>query len=122
MLGASACLIMSEEKALSMGKNSNTQYTRKHTHIDVNIVIIILFLFYFCLSLTLSSILPMSFFVSLFLSISLSFPPSPLSLPPFLSGLKPKAYIRAWQYVGQDPFDELLLGPTFACHKVRACV
>ena len=34
-------------------------------------------------------------------------------------GYKPKAYIRAWQYVGVDPFDELLLGPTFACHKVR---
>ena len=33
-------------------------------------------------------------------------------------GYKPKAYIRAWQYVGVDPFDELLLGPTFACHKV----
>ena len=34
------------------------------------------------------------------------------------AGYKPKAYIRAWQYVGVDPFDELLLGPTFACHKV----
>ena len=33
-------------------------------------------------------------------------------------GYKPKAYIRAWQYVGVDPFEELLLGPTFACHKV----
>ena len=35
-------------------------------------------------------------------------------------GYKPKAYIRAWQYVGVDPFDELLLGPTFACHKVSS--
>jgi len=33
-------------------------------------------------------------------------------------GYKPKAYIRAWEYVGQDPFEELLLGPTFATHKV----
>jgi acetyl-CoA acyltransferase len=33
-------------------------------------------------------------------------------------GYKPKAYIRAWAYVGVDPFDELLLGPTFATHKV----
>jgi hypothetical protein len=34
-------------------------------------------------------------------------------------GYKPKAYIRSWQYVGVDPFDELLLGPTFATAKVR---
>ena len=33
-------------------------------------------------------------------------------------GYKPKAYIRAWTYVGVDPFEELLLGPTFAIHKV----
>lgn len=33
-------------------------------------------------------------------------------------GFKPKAYIRSWEYVGVDPFDELLLGPTFATHKV----
>jgi len=33
-------------------------------------------------------------------------------------GLKPKAYVRAWSYVGVDPFDELLLGPTFAVDKV----
>ena len=33
-------------------------------------------------------------------------------------GYKPKAYIRAWTYVGVDPFEELLLGPTFATHKV----
>ena len=32
-------------------------------------------------------------------------------------GYKPKAYIRAWNYVGVDPFDELLLGPTFATAK-----
>jgi len=33
-------------------------------------------------------------------------------------GYKPKAYIRAWDYAGVDPFDELLLGPTFATDKV----
>jgi acetyl-CoA acyltransferase len=33
-------------------------------------------------------------------------------------GYKPKAYIRTWSYVGVDPFDELLLGPTFATSKV----
>ena len=33
-------------------------------------------------------------------------------------GFKPKAYIRAWDYAGVDPFDELLLGPTFATDKV----
>ena len=33
-------------------------------------------------------------------------------------GYKPKAYIRSWDYVGVDPFDELLLGPTFATSKV----
>ena len=33
-------------------------------------------------------------------------------------GLQPKAYIRAWSYVGVDPFDELLLGPTFAAIDV----
>lgn len=33
-------------------------------------------------------------------------------------GYKPKAYIRNWSYVGVDPFDELLLGPTFAASKV----
>uniref|UniRef100_A0A7S3M7M8 acetyl-CoA C-acyltransferase n=1 Tax=Spumella elongata TaxID=89044 RepID=A0A7S3M7M8_9STRA len=33
-------------------------------------------------------------------------------------GYKPKAYIRSWAYVGVDPFEELLLGPTFATAKV----
>jgi acetyl-CoA acyltransferase len=33
-------------------------------------------------------------------------------------GYKPKAYIRTWAYVGVDPFEELLLGPTFATSKV----
>ena len=33
-------------------------------------------------------------------------------------GYKPKAYVRAWEYVGVDPFEELLLGPTFASHKI----
>lgn len=33
-------------------------------------------------------------------------------------GYKPKAYIRAWTYVAVDPYEELLLGPTFACAKI----
>lgn len=33
-------------------------------------------------------------------------------------GLKPKAYLRTWTYVGTDPFEELLLGPTFGTRKV----
>ena len=33
-------------------------------------------------------------------------------------GLKPKAYLRTWTYAGVDPFEELLLGPTFATAKV----
>jgi acetyl-CoA acyltransferase len=33
-------------------------------------------------------------------------------------GYKPKAYVRGWEYVGVDPFEELLLGPTFATHKL----
>lgn len=33
-------------------------------------------------------------------------------------GLKPKAYLRAYNYVAQDPGDELLLGPAYATPKV----
>lgn len=33
-------------------------------------------------------------------------------------GLKPKAYLRAYTYVSQDPKDQLLLGPTYATPKV----
>ncbi len=33
-------------------------------------------------------------------------------------GYQPKAYIRGWTYVGSDPFEELLLGPTYAIHKL----
>jgi acetyl-CoA acyltransferase len=33
-------------------------------------------------------------------------------------GYQPKAYIRGWAYVASDPFEELLLGPTYAIHKV----
>jgi len=33
-------------------------------------------------------------------------------------GYIPKAVIRGWTYVAVDPFDELLLGPTFATQKV----
>jgi acetyl-CoA acyltransferase len=33
-------------------------------------------------------------------------------------GFTPKAYLRAWTYVGSDPFEELLLGPTYAAKKV----
>ena len=35
-------------------------------------------------------------------------------------GFKPKAYIRGWSYVGVDPFEDLLLGPSFAIDKVSA--
>lgn len=33
-------------------------------------------------------------------------------------GLKPKAYLRDFTYVSQDPVDQLLLGPTYATPKV----
>lgn len=33
-------------------------------------------------------------------------------------GYTPKAYIRGWTYVAVDPFEELLLGPTYATQKV----
>eukprot|EP01135_Chromosphaera_perkinsii_P010471 Nk52_evm34s2133 gene=Nk52_evmTU34s2133 len=33
-------------------------------------------------------------------------------------GLKPKAYIRSFKYVSQDPKDQLLLGPAYATPKV----
>ena len=33
-------------------------------------------------------------------------------------GYKPLSYINSWAYVGVDPFEELLLGPTFAVAKV----
>jgi len=33
-------------------------------------------------------------------------------------GFKPKAYIRDWIYVGSDPFEELLLGPTYATQQL----
>jgi len=33
-------------------------------------------------------------------------------------GYKPKAYLHTWSYVASDPFEELLLGPTYATHKV----
>eukprot|EP01033_Poteriospumella_lacustris_P006770 gene6770-4884_t len=32
-------------------------------------------------------------------------------------GYKPKSILRTWTYVGVDPFEELLLGPTFATKK-----
>ncbi len=35
-------------------------------------------------------------------------------------GLKPKAYLRAYTYVAQDPKDQLLLGPAYATPKVLA--
>ena len=34
-------------------------------------------------------------------------------------GLKPKAYLREFTYVSQDPKDQLLLGPAYAIPKVR---
>lgn len=33
-------------------------------------------------------------------------------------GLKPKAYLRTFTYVSQDPKDQLLLGPAYAIPKV----
>jgi acetyl-CoA acyltransferase len=33
-------------------------------------------------------------------------------------GYKPKAILKGWTYVASDPFEELLLGPTYAIHKV----
>lgn len=33
-------------------------------------------------------------------------------------GLKPKAYLRNFTYVSQDPVDQLLLGPAYAIPKV----
>lgn len=33
-------------------------------------------------------------------------------------GFKPKAYLRAYTYVSQDPKDQLLLGPTYATARV----
>jgi acetyl-CoA acyltransferase len=33
-------------------------------------------------------------------------------------GLKPKAYLRTFDYVAQDPVDQLLLGPSYAIPKV----
>jgi len=33
-------------------------------------------------------------------------------------GFKPKAYLRDWAFVSCDPFEELLLGPTYASTKV----
>lgn len=33
-------------------------------------------------------------------------------------GFTPKAYIRGWTYVASDPFEELLLGPTYATNKL----
>jgi len=35
-------------------------------------------------------------------------------------GFKPKAYLRAYTYVSQDPKDQLLLGPAYATPKVLA--
>lgn len=33
-------------------------------------------------------------------------------------GFKPKAYIRDWNYQALDPFEELLLGPTFSVERL----
>jgi acetyl-CoA acyltransferase len=33
-------------------------------------------------------------------------------------GYQPKAILRGWTYVASDPFEELLLGPTYAIHKI----
>jgi len=36
-------------------------------------------------------------------------------------GLRPKAYLRQYTYVSQDPVDQLLLGPTYATPSSGAC-
>lgn len=33
-------------------------------------------------------------------------------------GYKPKAYLHSWEYVACDPFEDLLLGPTYATSQV----
>lgn len=33
-------------------------------------------------------------------------------------GFTPKAYINSWVYTATDPFEEMLLGPTYSTHKV----
>lgn len=33
-------------------------------------------------------------------------------------GLKPKAYLRNFLYVSQDPIDQLLLGPAYATPQI----
>ena len=33
-------------------------------------------------------------------------------------GLQPKAYLRNWTFSAVDPFEELLLGPTYGINKV----
>ena len=33
-------------------------------------------------------------------------------------GYTPKAVIKEWTFVAQDPFEDLLLGPAYACAKV----
>ena len=37
-------------------------------------------------------------------------------------GLKPKAYLRQFTYVSQDPVDQLLLGPAYAIPKVYTII
>lgn len=34
-------------------------------------------------------------------------------------GLRPKAYMKSFTYVSQDPIDQLLLGPAYAIPKVK---
>lgn len=34
------------------------------------------------------------------------------------NGYKPKAYLRQWQFVAQDPTDQLLLGPAYVIPKL----
>eukprot|EP00968_Pinguiococcus_pyrenoidosus_P026180 scaffold7059_cov250-Pinguiococcus_pyrenoidosus.AAC.8 len=33
-------------------------------------------------------------------------------------GFKPKAYLRSWTFVAVDPFEDLLLGPTYGTNQV----
>lgn len=34
-------------------------------------------------------------------------------------GLKPRSIIKSWTFVAVDPFEDLLLGPSFGAAKVR---
>ena len=65
---------------------------------------------YSSIYLTIYSSAPLSIHLSIHLRLYLPIHLSFIYLSIEWSGLKPKAYIRSWAYVGVDPFEELLLG------------